>query len=151
MKIHKVFKIFCHCLTRKATTEYNFIRSIHFFGKQVREMDVNEIPIPAVATIKVSKEGKSAVFDTTVIQTTDNKYIYVMPVRRDKKLVSFEGEGLMKEIRIQFDREDIYSWRNIWKAKICFCVLKRELRVSGLQESLKKRNRKKAVNRLGKA
>lgn len=79
----------------------------------MREMDVNDIPIPAVATIKVSKEGKSAVFDTTVIQTTDNKYIYVMPVRRDKKLVNFSGEGLLKEIRIQFDKEDIYAWRNV--------------------------------------
>lgn len=76
-------------------------------------MDVSEIPIPAVATIKVSKEGKSAVFDTTVIQTTDNKYIYVMPIRRDKKLVNFEGEGLIKEIRVHFDRHDVYSWRNI--------------------------------------
>ena len=85
--------------------------------KRVREMEVNNIPIPSVATIKVSKEGKSAVFDTTVIQTTDNKYIYVMPIRRDKKLVSFEGEGLMKEIRIQFDREDIYAWRNVSIAK----------------------------------
>ena len=113
MKIHKVFKIFCHCLTRKATTEYNFIRSIHFFGKQVREMDVNEIPIPAVATIKVSKEGKSAVFDTTVVQTTDNKYIYVMPVRRDKKLVDFSGQGLFKEIKVQFAEGKLYIWKNI--------------------------------------
>lgn len=76
-------------------------------------MEVNDIPIPSVATIKVSKEGKSAVFDTTVIQTTDNKYIYVMPVRRDKKLVSFSGEGLAKEVRIQFDREVIYAWKNV--------------------------------------
>lgn len=76
-------------------------------------MEVKDIPIPAVATIRVTKEGRSAVFDTTVIQTTDNKYIYVMPVRRDKKLVNFDGTGLIKEIRVQFDREDVYAWRNI--------------------------------------
>ena len=39
------------------------------------KMEVNDIPIPSVATIKVTKEGKTAVFDTTVIHTTDNKYI----------------------------------------------------------------------------
>ena len=39
-------------------------------------MNVEDIPVPAMATIRVSKEGKSAVFETTVIQTTDNKYIY---------------------------------------------------------------------------
>ena len=39
-------------------------------------MNVEDIPVPAMATIKVSKENKSAVFETTVIHTTDNKYIY---------------------------------------------------------------------------
>lgn len=77
------------------------------------EMEVDRIPIPAVATIKVSKEGKSAVFDTTVVQTTDNKYIYVMPVRRDKKLVNFAGKGLFKEIKVQFDEGKLYIWKNI--------------------------------------
>lgn len=76
-------------------------------------MEVQSIPIPAVATIKVTKEGKTAAFDTTVIQTTDNKYIYVMPVRKDKKLVNFDGSGLVKEIRVQFERDVIYAWRNI--------------------------------------
>lgn len=77
------------------------------------EMEVDKIPIPAVATIKVSKEGKSAVFDTTVVQTTDNKYIYVMPVRRDKKLVNFAGSGLLKEIKVQFEEGKLYIWKNI--------------------------------------
>lgn len=77
------------------------------------EMEVDRIPIPAVATIKVSKEGKSAVFDTTVVQTTDNKYIYVMPVRRDKKLVNFSGSGLLKEIKVQFEEGKLYIWKNI--------------------------------------
>lgn len=76
-------------------------------------MEVQSIPIPAVATIKVSKEGKSAVFDTTIIQTTDNKYIYVMPIRKDNKLVNFGGQGLMKEIKVQFKEGELYAWKNI--------------------------------------
>lgn len=80
-------------------------------------MEVHEIPIPVVATIKVSKEGKSAVFDTTVIQTTDNKYIYVMPIRHDNKLVNFEGPGLVKEFRILTNEEEAYLWRNITISK----------------------------------
>ena len=50
-----------------------------------------------MAAIRVSKEGKSALFETTIIQTTDNKYIYTMPVRVDNKLVNFEAKGLLKE------------------------------------------------------
>ena len=37
-------------------------------------MNVEDIPVPAMAAIRVSKEGKSALFETTIIQTTDNKY-----------------------------------------------------------------------------
>ena len=70
--------------------------------KRVREMEVNNIPIPSVATIKVSKEGKAAVFDTTVIHTTDNKYIYVMPVKEKDKFVNFSGDGMFREVKIQF-------------------------------------------------
>lgn len=77
------------------------------------DMEVDKIPVPAVATIKVSKEGKSAVFDTTVIQTTENKYIYVMPIRRQNKLVNFSGTGLFREIKIQFSEDEIYVWKNI--------------------------------------
>ena len=54
-------------------------------------MIVEDIPVPAMAAIRVSKEGKSAVFETTVIQTTDNKYIYTMPIRVDDKLVNFDA------------------------------------------------------------
>lgn len=36
-------------------------------------MNVEDIPVPAMAAIRVSKEGKSALFETTIIQTTDNK------------------------------------------------------------------------------
>lgn len=81
--------------------------------KRVREMEVNNIPIPAVATIKVSKEGKAAVFDTTVIHTTDNKYIYVMPVREKDKYVNFSGDGMFREIKIQFAPYELYIWKNI--------------------------------------
>lgn len=80
-------------------------------------MEVSEIPIPAVATIKVSKEGKSAIFETTVIQTTDNKYIYIMPIRVNNKLVSFAGQGLVKELRVLTDDNKAYLWRNITIAK----------------------------------
>lgn len=79
----------------------------------MRNMEVDKIPIPAVATIKVSKEGKSAVFDTTIIQTTDNKYIYAMPIRKDNKIINFGGPGLMKEIKVQFNEGELYAWRNI--------------------------------------
>ena len=49
-------------------------------------MEVQNIPIPAPAAIKVTKEGKQGVFETKIIQTTDNKYIYCLPVRRNNKL-----------------------------------------------------------------
>lgn len=76
-------------------------------------MNVEDIPIPAMASIRVSKEGKSALFETTIIQTTDNKYIYTMPVRVDNKLVNFEAKGLFKEIKIEFAPFEFYEWRNI--------------------------------------
>lgn len=76
-------------------------------------MEVNDIPIPSVATIKVSKEGKAAVFDTTVIHVTENKYIYVMPIRQDNKLVNFDGERMFREIKIQFAPYELYVWKNI--------------------------------------
>lgn len=77
------------------------------------EMEVKNIPIPSVATIKVSKEGKAAVFDTTVIHVTDDKYIYVMPIRQNNKLVNFRGEGMFREIKIQFAPFEMYVWKNI--------------------------------------
>lgn len=76
-------------------------------------MNVSDIPVPAMATIKVSREDKSAVFETTVIQTTDNKYIYCMPVRVDKKLVNFEAQDLHKELKIEFAPFEYYLWKNI--------------------------------------
>lgn len=76
-------------------------------------MNVENIPIPARAAIRVSKEGKSAVFETTVIQTTDNKYIYTMPIRVDDKLVNFDAPGTRKEIKIEFAPFEFYEWRNI--------------------------------------
>lgn len=76
-------------------------------------MNVEDIPVPAMAAIRVSKEGKSALFETTIIQTTDNKYIYTMPVRVDNKLVNFEAKGLLKEIKIEFTPFEFYEWRNI--------------------------------------
>lgn len=76
-------------------------------------MNVEEIPIPAVAVIRVSKEGKSALFETTIIQTTDNKYIYTMPIRIDNKLVNFEAKGMLREIKIEFAPFEFYEWRNI--------------------------------------
>ena len=54
-------------------------------------MEVQNIPIPAPAAIKVTKEGKQGVFETKIIQTTDNKYIYCLPVRRNNKVVNFSG------------------------------------------------------------
>lgn len=93
----------------------NYIILIYkiFIWKRVREMEVNNIPIPSVATIKVSKEGKAAVFDTTVIHTTDNKYIYVMPVKEKDKFVNFSGDGMFREIKIQFAPYELYVWKNI--------------------------------------
>jgi hypothetical protein len=76
-------------------------------------MDVNDIPVPSVATIRISKEGKSGVFETTIIQTTDNKYIYALPVRIDRKLVNFEGKGLVKELKVEVAPFEFYEWRNI--------------------------------------
>lgn len=76
-------------------------------------MDVREIPIPANAAIRVGKEDKSAIFETKIIQTTDNKYIYTMPVRVDRKLVDFNVKGLIKEIRVEFAIDEYYVWKNI--------------------------------------
>ena len=76
-------------------------------------MEVKDIPIPAPATIKVTKEGKQAVFETNVITTTDNKYIYCLPVRRNNKLVNFAGTGMAREIKIQFAPGEVYIWKNI--------------------------------------
>ena len=76
-------------------------------------MKVGDIKVKAMAAIRVSKEGKSALFETTIIQTTDNKYIYTMPVRVDDKLVNFEAKGLFKEIKIEFAPFEFYEWRNI--------------------------------------
>ena len=83
----------------------------------MREMEVNDIPVPAVATIKVTKEGKAAVFDTTVVHTDDNKYIYVMPIKQKNKLVNFAGNGMFREIKIQFAPYELYVWKNIGIAK----------------------------------
>lgn len=80
-------------------------------------MEVQNIPIPAAAAIKVTKEGKQGVFDTKVIQTTDNKYIYCMPIRRNNKLVNFSGKGLVKEIKVYFAPGKVYVWRNVSIAK----------------------------------
>ena len=79
----------------------------------MKEMEVSDIPIPSVATIKVSKEGKAAVFDTTVVHVTDNKYIYVMPIRDHDKLVNFTGDGMFREIKVQFAPYELYVWKNI--------------------------------------
>lgn len=76
-------------------------------------MEVKEIPIPSVATIKVTKEGKAAVFDTTVVHVTDDKYIYVTPIRQKDKLVNFAGEGMHREIKIQIAPLELYVWKNI--------------------------------------
>lgn len=76
-------------------------------------MNVEDIPIPAVAVIRISKEGKSALFETTIIQTTDNKYIYTMPIRIDDKLVNFEAKGIFREIKIEFAPFEFYEWKNI--------------------------------------
>jgi len=76
-------------------------------------MNVEDIPVPAVAVIRVSKEGKSALFETTIIQTTDNKYIYTMPIRINNKLVNFEAKGMLREIKIEFAPFEFYEWRNI--------------------------------------
>lgn len=76
-------------------------------------MQVENIPIPAAASIRISKEGKSAVFQTTVVQTTDNKYIYTLPIHVDKKLINFEVSGCLKEIRIEFAPFEFYAWKNI--------------------------------------
>ncbi len=76
-------------------------------------MQVEKIPIPAAASIKVSKEGKSAVFQTTIIQTTDNKYIYALPIHVDKKLINFELKGASKEIRVEVAPFEFYAWKNV--------------------------------------
>lgn len=76
-------------------------------------MEVNDIPVPSLATIRVSKEGKAALFESTVVQTTDNKYIYLLPIRVDGKPVNFETKGLIKELRIEFAPFEFYEWRNI--------------------------------------
>jgi hypothetical protein len=76
-------------------------------------MEVQDIPVPSVALIRVSKEGKSAVFETTIIQTTDNKYIYALPVRIDNKLVNFDTKGMLKEIKVERSPSEFYEWRNI--------------------------------------
>lgn len=76
-------------------------------------MEVNDIPIPSAAAIRISKEGKTAVFYTTIIQKTDNKYIYAMPVHVDKKLVNFEAKGCIKELKIEFAPFEFYAWKNI--------------------------------------
>ena len=73
-------------------------------------MEVQNIPIPAPAAIKVTKEGKQGVFETKIIQTTDNKYIYCLPVRRNNKVVNFSGTGLTKEInREKFMSGEIFQ------------------------------------------
>lgn len=76
-------------------------------------MDVQSVPIPSSATIKISKEGKSAVFETTIIQTTDNKYFYTTPIYVDKKLVNFEQKGLVKELKVELAPFELYLWKNI--------------------------------------
>lgn len=76
-------------------------------------MNVEEIPVPSVATIRISKEDKAAVFKTTVIHTTDNKYIYCMPVRVDEKLVNFEAEGIRRELKIEVAPFEFYEWKHI--------------------------------------
>jgi hypothetical protein len=76
-------------------------------------MEVNDILVPAIATIKVSQKDKSAVFETTIIQTTDNKYIYALPVRIDGKSVNFEAKGLFKEIKVEIAPFEFYEWRNV--------------------------------------
>jgi hypothetical protein len=81
--------------------------------KEGEIMEVNDIPVPALAALKVSKEDKSALFETTVVQTTDNKYIYLMPIRVDGKPVNFDAKGLIKELRIEFAPFEYYEWHNI--------------------------------------
>ena len=55
-------------------------------------MEVQNIPIPAPAAIKVTKEGKTGGYsETKIIQTTDNKYIYCLPVRRNNKVVKISA------------------------------------------------------------
>jgi hypothetical protein len=76
-------------------------------------MEVKDIQVPSLVSIRVSKEGKSVVFETTVVQTTDNKYIYVLPVRVDGKLVNFEGNGMLKNIMIEMAPATYYEWRNV--------------------------------------
>jgi len=76
-------------------------------------MEVEQIPIPSPATLKVTKEGKQAIFETNVIQTTDNKYIYCMPIRHDNKLVNFEGKGMKRELKVRFAPGEVYIWKNI--------------------------------------
>lgn len=82
-------------------------------GRMRGTMNVEDIPVPSMATIKISKENRSAVFKTTVIHTTDNKYIYCMPVRVDERLVNFEARGMHKELKIEFAPFEFYAWKNI--------------------------------------
>ena len=81
-------------------------------------MEVKDIPIPAPAAIKVTKDDKSAVFNTTVIHTTDNKYIYTMPVRIDKKLINFEVKGCTSELKIECAPFEFYAWKRILYYKV---------------------------------
>ena len=76
-------------------------------------MEVEKVPIPSAACIKVSKEGKTAVFETTIIQSTDNKYFYTTPIYVDKKLVNFEQKGLIKELKVELAPFELYLWKNI--------------------------------------
>ena len=80
-------------------------------------MEVKDIPSPAPAAIKVTKDDKSAVFNTTVIHTTDNKYIYTMPVRIDKKLINFEVKGCTSELKIECAPFEFYAWKRIYITK----------------------------------
>lgn len=76
-------------------------------------MEVQQIPIPSPATLKITKEGKQAIFETNVIQTTDNKYIYCLPIRHNNKLVNFEGKGMVRELKVRFAPGEVYIWKNI--------------------------------------
>jgi hypothetical protein len=93
---------------------YKNVAKIYYrYKERGINMEVNSIPVPAIATIRVSKEDKSAVFETTIIQTTDNKYIYALPVKLDGKSVNFETKGLFKEIKVEIAPFEFYEWRNV--------------------------------------
>ncbi len=74
-------------------------------------MEVQNIPIPAPAAIKVTKEGKQGVFETKIIQTTDNKYIYCLPVRRNNKVVNYRSA---KPLQLQLHRKAGYRESIYW-------------------------------------